>query len=310
MKALNIVLKKGLWGLVSLFLVLSLSFFILSFIISPVGNILTNYFKYLGSIFSFKFGFIVNSNNQISFGKVGEFYDFYFQKSLLLIIPSFIISLLFGLIFGSLSAYIKNKFFDQFIVGTLYLFSSLPIFILAPILIIYSEQINWPSLIIEPGEYQIASVIQSLFFPNLLIFVVCMSFFTLKVKESTSEVLKQTYIKFARAKGISETRIFFKHVLKNAFVNFSSSITVLYAFVLSYSLIVERVFQLQGQSIILINAFSQGEIYLILYFIFATVISIIIFQLIIELILVSANPIYKDNLYKSVFTFKRRFNEQ
>ncbi|UUM19625.1 MULTISPECIES: ABC transporter permease [unclassified Mycoplasma] len=308
MKTLNIVLKKGLWGLVSLFLMLSLSFFILSFIISPFGNILSNYFAYLVSIITFKFGWILNTNNANSFDSVSYFYNFYFAKSLLLIIPSFVVSFLFGIVFGSASAYIKNKYLDNFIVAFLHLFSSLPIFILAPILIIYSEQINWPSLIIEPGEYALGSVIQSLFFPNLLIFVVCVSFFALKVKESTSQVLNQTYIKFARAKGVSEIKIFFNHVLKNSFVNFASSITVLYAFVLSYSIIVERVFQLQGQSIILINAFDQGEMYLILYFIFSTVISIIVFQLFIELILVWANPVYKDNVYQAIFNFKRRQN--
>ncbi|VEU76098.1 ABC transporter permease [Mycoplasmopsis columboralis] len=309
MKVLNITLKKILWGLVSLFLVLSLSFFILSFLISPSGNILINYFKYLASIFTFKFGFFANENNNQSFNSVPSLYTFYFSKSLLLILPSFLLALIFGAVVGSIIAYIKNKILNNLVTITLYFLSSLPIFILAPIFIVFAEQVNWPSVVIDFKQYNTLSSFVSLILPNLLIFIICASFFTLKVKESTQEILAHKLRDFAYAKGLSKRRIFFKHIWKNAYIKYAPSIAILYAFVLSYSIIVERVFQVQGQSLILINAFKEGELYLILYFIFATLVSIIVFQIIVEFTLIVFNPVYKDNLYNSLWKLPRRSNE-
>ncbi|WP_156932512.1 ABC transporter permease subunit [Mycoplasmopsis sturni] len=226
---------------------------------------------------------------------------------MLVIFPSFVICIILGFIIGSLLGYIKNYFWNTFVNLFLYASSSIPVFVIAPLLLVFSEYINWPTLFIDWEYTNIGATLNSLIIPIALICLVCGSYFTIQVKNATSTILGMQYIKLAKVKGMNTWIIYWKYVFANSLIKFLHSITILYSFVLSFSLIIERVFSIPGQSIILLNAFREKETYLVLYFIFSLVISVVIIQILIETFLIWLNPQYLINQQKFKWNIKTMF---
>ncbi|WP_025755577.1 ABC transporter permease subunit [Mycoplasmopsis cricetuli] len=305
MKILKLILKRSLIGVVTLFLVLSFFFFILSLTISPSSNIIKQYLNFISGFFKFKFGFFYNKSYLNEFGSISNYYNQYFQKSLLVIVPSFFLLMIVGFFLGTVFAYVKNYFLDQIINICLYFFASVPIFVVAPLLIIYAETINIPTIFINSNIDNFLARMQSLILPILLIVILCLSFFTIQVKLKVQEVLKMNLIKFAKIKGGSNIYIYFKHVFKNSFILFLPYTVVTYVFVISYSLLVERLFQIPGQSIILISAFKEKELYLFLYFILTLIVNVIVIEIIIETLILLCNPFYKIEKNSNWFILKK-----
>jgi len=71
--------------------------------------------------------------------------------------------------------------------------------------------------------------------------------------------LNADYVKFARAKGLSENTILFKHVFRNALVPFIRTIPAAFLFSLMGSYFVERVFLIPGIGDMLITAIQRQD---------------------------------------------------
>ena len=77
------------------------------------------------------------------------------------------------------------------------------------------------------------------------------------------EVLRQDYIRTARAKGLTERRVIFRHAFKAALVSVIPVIGIQAGFVLGGAVYIETVFQWPGIGAMLVNAISQRDILLV-----------------------------------------------
>jgi peptide/nickel transport system permease protein len=101
--------------------------------------------------------------------------------------------------------------------------------------------------------------LESLFLPALTISA---AFVTLVVRSLRAEILRVAetdYVVTARAKGISETRIRLRHVLRNALAPSVTIIAINIGFLFSGSLVVERVFSLGGVGDLMLTAISSRD---------------------------------------------------
>jgi len=101
--------------------------------------------------------------------------------------------------------------------------------------------------------------LRSIFLPSLCIAILLSPILIRSLRASMLEILDSDFILTARSKGISQTRITFIHVLRNAII---ASVTVLgvnIAYLVGSTVIVERVFVIPGSGSLMIDAISRRD---------------------------------------------------
>ncbi len=221
------------------------------------------YFYYISDLFHFNLGVSPTTNRPVAQDLAG-----YFPATVELAIYSMILILLSGIFLGVLAAFQKHKIADHVIKGAAALGISMPIFWLGLVLqlIFYYHFGLFPyggriSGVAPPvhitGLYTLDSLL-SLNFEAFFNSLWCLTLpaFTLAfglmgiilrhTRASMIETLSQDYITAARARGLSERRILFKHALRNALIPVATMGGFLFSLLLGGAVVTETVFSWPG----------------------------------------------------------------
>ena len=149
------------------------------------------------------------------------------------------LALIEGVIFGSVAALRRNKFIDKAIMVMTTAFISMPSFIMGSLmLIVLSVQLGW-----FPANGEST---KGLILPVIALSLSPMANITRLTRSSMLDVLGQDYIRTARAKGVSPTKIIFGHALKNALIPVITYCGPMLAYIVTGSLVIEQVFAVPG----------------------------------------------------------------
>ncbi|NES52986.1 ABC transporter permease subunit, partial [Escherichia coli] len=96
--------------------------------------------------------------------------------------------------------------------------------------------------------------------------------------------LSKDYIKVLKTLGLSNQKVFFIGILKNLIIETINRILAVLIFIISLGIIMERIFQIPGQSLILTSAFANGEINVLMCLVFYKAFVIFVFSAINEII--------------------------
>ena len=144
-------------------------------------------------------------------------------------------AIVLGLLLGSTAALCRNRWPDRLIIFLTTLFVSVPSFILATILLlVFALQLKWVGVFSTDNPNYILPVISLMLYP--------MSYITRLTKSSMLDVLGQDYIRTARAKGVRESLVIFKHALRNALIPVVTYVGPMIAGILTGSMVIETVF--------------------------------------------------------------------
>ncbi len=149
------------------------------------------------------------------------------------------IAIAIGLTLGATAAVFHNKWIDKLIMVLSTAFVAMPSFVIATILLLIFC-INFK---IFPAN---GSMEGGLVLPIISLALYPMSYITRLTRSSMLDVLGQDYIRTARAKGVSGTKVIFKHALKNAVTPVITYVGPMIAFILTGSLVVEKIFAVPG----------------------------------------------------------------
>ncbi|MBQ3096504.1 MAG: ABC transporter permease [Clostridia bacterium] len=149
------------------------------------------------------------------------------------------LAIVIGLVLGSLAAVFHNKWVDKLIMVTSTASVAMPSFVIATLLL-YFFCIKFQLL---PANGQTAA---GLVLPIIALSLYPMSYITRLTRSSMLDVLGQDYIRTANAKGVSPSRVLFKHALKNAVTPVITYAGPMIAYILTGSLVVERIFAVPG----------------------------------------------------------------
>ena len=148
---------------------------------------------------------------------------------------------LIGVPVGSYAALHRGKFTDKLISVLSSFGISVPSFILGnTLVIIFAVTLKWISStygLNKPSDY-ILPVISIALYPT--------AYIARLMRSSMLDVLGQDYMRTARAKGLSGTKILFKHAMRNAILPVVTYLGPLIAYTLTGSFIVERIFVVPG----------------------------------------------------------------
>ena len=150
-----------------------------------------------------------------------------------------VLAIVVGLVLGSLAAVFHNKWVDKLIMVTSTASVAMPSFVIATLLL-YFFCIKFQLL---PANGQSAA---GLVLPVISLSLYPMSYITRLTRSSMLDVLGQDYIRTANAKGVSPSRVLFKHALKNAVTPVITYAGPMIAYILTGSLVVERIFAVPG----------------------------------------------------------------
>ena len=149
------------------------------------------------------------------------------------------LAITFGLILGSLAAVFHDKFIDKLIMVLSTACVATPSFVVATILLLLL-------CILIPIFPSNGSTAAGLILPVVALSLSPMSYITRLTRSSMLDVLGQDYIRTARAKGVSPSKVLFKHSLKNAVTPVITYVGPMVAYILTGSLVVEQIFAVPG----------------------------------------------------------------
>jgi peptide/nickel transport system permease protein len=147
---------------------------------------------------------------------------------------------------------------------------SLPTFLIGILLIlVFSVQLGWlPSFgrgdVVQLGWWSTglltASGIKALILPSITLGMFQMTLIQRLVRSEMLEVLRTDYIRFARARGLSNRAVHFGHALKNTLVPVITITGLQLGAIIAFAIITETVFQWPGMGLLFIQAVSFADV--------------------------------------------------
>ena len=190
-----------------------------------------------------------------------------FNATLILSGTAFILCSVVGVLIGTISAFKQYTITDKIITFTVLTGISLPSFFLGMMMILlFAVNLQWLPV---SGMYAIygggdfLDLIHHLIMPAIALALVATGVVARITRNSVLEILRQEYIRTARAKGVREGNVLFKHVLRIAIVTILPILGLQAGFVLSGSVFIEIVFQWPGVGRMLVDAILKRDILLV-----------------------------------------------
>lgn len=150
-----------------------------------------------------------------------------------------VVATLCGLVLGSIAALKRNTIIDRIIVFMTTLFTAVPSFVLATILLyVFCIYLGWFPVWDAEKNHYLLPVIALALYP--------MAYITRLTKTSMLDALGQDYVRTAHAKGVAPWKVIFKHALRNAVIPVITYVGPMTAYILTGSLVVENIFSFGG----------------------------------------------------------------
>lgn len=176
-----------------------------------------------------------------------------YPSTLKLTIAAMIMALSIALPIGTYSALRQYSWIDNCSMIFALLGISMPNFWLGPLLIIgFSVNLGWFPISGDEG-------LLSLALPAITLGTAMAALLSRMVRASMLEVINQEYITTARAKGVPEVRVIFKHALKNALVPVVTIVGLQFGALLAGAIITETIFSWPGVGRLLIQAINTRD---------------------------------------------------
>ncbi len=217
-----------------------------------------------------------------------------FSATLILAGTSLVICSVFGLVAGVVSAVRQFGWADRIITFVVLIGISTPSFFLGLLLILFFavKMRLFPAsgMYAIYGGGGIGDLIHHLTLPAITLAVVATGVIARLTRTSMLEVLRQDYIRTARAKGLSERRVVYRHAFKAALVSVIPVIGIQAGFVLGGAVYIETVFQWPGIGSMLVNAIATRDLLLVQGGVLVIAVSYVVFNLVADVVQTLLDP--------------------
>ncbi len=137
---------------------------------------------------------------------------------------------------------------------------------------------------------KIIDISRHLVLPVVVLFTISLAGLQRQMRANMLDVLDSDYIKFARAKGLSEFQIIFKHALRNAINPMITLLGFEFAGLLSGAALTEYVFQYPGLGRLILEAVMKSDINLVMASLMIGSIMLVLGNLIADILLIITDP--------------------
>ena len=315
---LPFILKRVFQSILVLVITGAIAFSMFTFVGDPIDNMLgqertmedverlraqlgldrpvpVQYFKFLNEAAQGNFGVSYRQGREVS-----EIILERAPATLELAALSAIFAVLMGIALGVFTAIRRDGFAAHFIMSTSLIGVSLPTFLIGIMLIyLFSVELGWlPSFgrgeVVDIGGWTTGFLTESgrkaLILPAITLGLYQMTLIMRLVRSEMLEVLRQDYIRFARARGLSERVINFRHALKNTMVPVITVIGLQLGAIIAFAIITETVFQWPGLGLLFINAIQFVDIPVMAAYLMMISVMFVVINLLVDILYAFIDP--------------------
>ncbi len=285
---INYFLKRLIQSVLVMLIVAFVSFSLFNFVGDPVHNMVgqeastekreeireklglndpvyTQFFRFVGNSSKGEFGLSYQLRRPVS-----DLISERLPATLELVFVSALIAIISGVVFGVYTGINREGYLSNFILIISLFGVSLPTFVIG-ILFIYLFSVILgilPSFgrgeVIHLGFWSTGfltlSGLKALILPSVTLSLFQMTYIIRLVRAEMMEILQTDYIKFARARGIKNNIINYRHALKNGLIPVITITGINVGTLIAFSIITETVFQWPGMGLLFINAVQFVDI--------------------------------------------------
>ena len=219
-------------------------------------------------------------------------------NTLLLTVIVIFMSWSVGIPLGILAAIRKESALDRMLTVVSSIGMAIPSFFFAILLLIFAVKTGWFPVggltsynFSELGLIEkVVDISKHLVLPVLVLFTLSLSGIQRQMRANMLEVLDSDYVKFARAKGLSEFKVIFKHALRNAINPMITLLGFEFAGLLSGAALTEYVFQYPGLGRLILEAVMKSDINLVMASLMMGTIMLILGNLLADILLMITDP--------------------
>lgn len=247
------------------------------------------YFKYLERlVFHFDFGFSYESNASVR----GQIFD-RLPATATLAVGGAITWLLLGIPVGIISAIRRGKMSDRLAMGGALLAISAPVYWLGLVsLYLFSKDLGKFPLFEGQGAYPLtgtiitnpAEIIPALILPWLVLAAAFAAVYARFTRGSLVETMGEDYIRTARAKGLAERRVVFKHGLRAAITPVVTILGLDLGVLFGGAILTETVFNIPGIGRLAFDAIQKSDLPTVQGTVLVAAFFIILFNLVVDII--------------------------
>ncbi len=239
------------------------------------------FWVYLDHLFHGNLGFSYIQN-----ASVALLFDQRFPKTILLLTLATIVAVAIAVPLGIFQAVRRNRVDDYILTGTSFVLYSFPTFWLGIILIeIFSISLHILPPTAPSGDSvtAILSDWQGLILPVMTLALVSIASYSRYMRSSMIDSLAQDYIRTAKAKGLSQRAILFRHALRNSLIPMATLIGLSIPAVFSGAVITESVFNYPGVGLLFVQSATSEDFSVLLGLTLVAAIGVIVGNLVADI---------------------------
>ena len=199
---------------------------------------------------------------------------------------AYLLALVVGIIVGSIAALKQNSRWDYSSMALAMLGISVPNFVLGPILVlVFSLSLYW----LPPSRWG-GFPSKNLILPALTLSALYMAYIARLTRAGMLEVLRSDYIRTARSKGLSEKDVVVRHALRGGLMPVVSYTGPALAFLLTGTVVVEKIFALPGLGNYFIQASLNRDEPLIIGIVAFIAITLLLMNLLVDIAYAFLDP--------------------
>jgi oligopeptide transport system permease protein len=199
---------------------------------------------------------------------------------------SYLLALLVGITIGTLAALNQNSWLDSLSMVVAMLGISIPNFVLGPLLVLlFSLTLFW-----FPPALWSGFISRSIVLPAITLSAIYVAYIARLTRAGMLEVMRSDYIRTARAKGLSEWQVVTRHALRGGLLPVVSFSGPALAFLITGTVVVEKVFALPGLGNYFINACFNRDEPLILGIVAFIAVTVLVFNLLVDISYAMIDP--------------------
>lgn len=249
------------------------------------GPLHTQYFRYMRGVVTGDLGTSITSGRPVTH----EIFE-RLPATIELALCSMFFAIITAIFVGVFSAVYPRSWLDNISRIVIFVFLAMPSFWLGlELIIIFARNFNmFPAS--GRGEGSLQSHINHLILPSITLGVSTGAFLTRILRSSMLQVLNMDYVRTARAKGLSQNVVIFKHALKNAMIPFVTIAGLSTGALLGGSVIVETVFNWPGVGKLLIDSIRERNLPVTMGTTLVLAVIFVLVNLLVDLLYVVLDP--------------------
>ncbi|GIP33713.1 ABC transporter permease [Paenibacillus sp. J2TS4] len=255
--------------------------------------VLERYVNWMANIFKGDFGYSLAQQRPV----LDLFNDYIWNSFLLAVVATFF-TWFFAVVVGVITAYKQYSLFDTLVMIGIFAAMSIPSFFIGLFLIkVFAVDLKIlpPGGMISTGsraegwEY-VKEVLHHMTLPVAVMVLLGVGSLTRYFRSNMLDVIKQDYIRTARAKGLKERTVLYRHALKNAMLPAITLVGFELPSLFGGSIIIEKIFNWPGIGQLYLSSFSVRDYPLLMGFTLFIAILTIIGTLISDILYHTADP--------------------